>query len=181
MKVRTNASTMFVTYDPKTKIARVLDNAETNSGLSLVFVQDDSSWDMYENVSDVEKWLGCDSYEIDSPEIVDEIAFYSENRYESKYSVSFEANWMQLILSREPFEDDFNVLDSVADMEYYRGSHFQTKEEIRLYAESDLPYDDEADDYSEYESKLYEELKNEIIEQAKSAGVPVEKLEFYYD
>ena len=78
MRVETNASTMFVTYDDEEKIVRVLDNEETNpitdeEKVRLEDVEDDSSWDMFEDVEDVEEWLGIDYNNPDTPRIVEEI------------------------------------------------------------------------------------------------------------
>lgn len=56
MKVETNAYTMFVSYNEKEKIARVLDSIETNSGFSLKDVTDDSSWEVFENVENIYDW-----------------------------------------------------------------------------------------------------------------------------
>ena len=76
MKVVTNASTMFVTYDPEEKIVMVLDNEETNDpNFDIRNVEDDSSWDMYENVDDVETWLGIDYNNPEADRIIDEIEF----------------------------------------------------------------------------------------------------------
>ena len=75
MKIETNASTMFVTYDAEEKIVMCLDNEETNSGMDIRDVEDDSSWDMYENVDDVEAWLGIDYNNPEADRIVDEIEF----------------------------------------------------------------------------------------------------------
>lgn len=76
MKVETNASTMFITYDAENKIVMVLDNDETNDpNFDIRNVEDDSSWDMYENVDDVEAWLGIDYNNPDADKIVDEIEF----------------------------------------------------------------------------------------------------------
>lgn len=72
MKVETNASTMFVTYDEETKIAMVLDNEETNADIRTV--EDDSSWELYEDIEDIEDFLGCNA-DCDASEIVDEIEF----------------------------------------------------------------------------------------------------------
>lgn len=71
-KVETNAGTMFVSYDAEEKIARVLDNEETNSGLDIREVEDDSSWDVYENIEDIEALIGINDTP-DSSVIVDEI------------------------------------------------------------------------------------------------------------
>lgn len=73
-KIETNASTMFVSYDVEEKLARVLDNEETNSGLDIREVEDDSSWDIYGNIEDIESFIGVDNTP-DSPVIVDEIIF----------------------------------------------------------------------------------------------------------
>lgn len=57
-KVETNASTMFVTYDEEEKIVMCLDNEDTNSGYQLSDVEDDSSWDRFDDVENFEEWLG---------------------------------------------------------------------------------------------------------------------------
>lgn len=72
LKVRTNASTMFVSYDESEKLAKVLDNDETNSGLDLREVEDDSSWTVFEDVEDIETFIGIDDT-LDSAVIVDTI------------------------------------------------------------------------------------------------------------
>ena len=71
-KVETNAYTEFVSYDDNEKIARVLYNEETNSGLDIREVEDDSSWTVYEDVEDIEDFIGIDDTP-DSPVIFDEI------------------------------------------------------------------------------------------------------------
>lgn len=71
-KVETNAFTEFVSYDEEEKIARVLYSEETNSGMDIREVEDDSSWDIYENIEDIEAFIGIDDTP-DSPVIVDEI------------------------------------------------------------------------------------------------------------
>ena len=93
-----------------------------------------------------------------------------------KYEVTYEGNWMELILQRdidEP-ESEYQVVDSVDDMDYYKNSgnpYIKDHEEIRLYAESDNPDEEE----------MYEELKESIIEQAEENGIPKENLIFFYD
>lgn len=72
LKVRTNASTMLVSYDESEKLAKVLDNDETNRELDIRKVEDDSSWDVYENIEDIESFVGVDDTP-DSSVIVDEI------------------------------------------------------------------------------------------------------------
>lgn len=73
MKVETNASTMFVTYDTDEKIVRILDNDETNSGARLSDVEDDSSWEIFENVDNFNEWLGVDYNNPDAPKVIEEI------------------------------------------------------------------------------------------------------------
>jgi hypothetical protein len=68
MKVETNAEAMFVTYDDETKTARVI----TADGFSINEVEDDSSWDSYEGVENVEEWLGVDYNDPDAAKIVEE-------------------------------------------------------------------------------------------------------------
>ena len=68
LKVKTNASTIFVTYDAEEKIVMCLDNEETNSDFDLRNVEDDSSWDRFDNVDDLDEWLG-------EAKIEDEIEF----------------------------------------------------------------------------------------------------------
>lgn len=67
-KVETNASTMFVTYDEEEKVVMCLDNEETNSGMDIREVEDDSSWDKYNDVEDFSEWLG-------EAEVIDETVF----------------------------------------------------------------------------------------------------------
>ena len=74
-KVETNASTMFVTYDEENQIVRVLDNEETNGGIGINEVEDDSSWEKFTNVGNLEEWLGVDHNDSDSPRITDESEF----------------------------------------------------------------------------------------------------------
>lgn len=72
-KVETNAFTEFVTYDEEEKVARVLYNEETNSGLDIREVEDDSSWEVYEDVDDIDEFLGIDYNDPDTARIIDEI------------------------------------------------------------------------------------------------------------
>lgn len=73
MKVETNADTMLVTYEPETKIARVLNDAED---INILTVEDDSSWEMFENVADVEEWLEIDYNNPDSPRVTASTVIY---------------------------------------------------------------------------------------------------------
>lgn len=73
MKVETNADTMLVTYDPETKIVRVLNDAKDINALT---VEDDSSWEMFENVADVEEWLEIDDNNPDSPKVTVSTVIY---------------------------------------------------------------------------------------------------------
>lgn len=72
MKIETNASIMFVSYDAAEKLARVLDNEETNRGLDIRKVEDDSSWDTYENIEDINSFVGVNDTP-DSSVIIDTI------------------------------------------------------------------------------------------------------------
>lgn len=75
-KVETNASTMFMTYDNEEQIVRLLDNEATNDRLiGIKDVEDDSSWEMFTGVEDLEEWLGADYNDSDSPRITDEAEF----------------------------------------------------------------------------------------------------------
>lgn len=74
-EVKTNASTMFVTYDEEDQIVRVLDNEETNGGIGINEVEDDSSWETFTDVEDLEEWLGIDYNDSDSPRIIEEAEF----------------------------------------------------------------------------------------------------------
>lgn len=87
MKVETNTDTMLVTYEPETKIARVLNDAEDIDALT---VEDDSSWNMFEDVEDIEEWLGVDYNNSDAPKILVEtyithIQRKPDREYERKY------------------------------------------------------------------------------------------------
>ena len=81
MRVETNASFMFVTYDPEEKIARVLDTWETQGHgteespfrTRLEDVEDDSSWNIYEGIEDIETWLNIDYSDPDGVHIIEEI------------------------------------------------------------------------------------------------------------
>ena len=59
---------MFVTYDEEEKVVMCLDNEETNSGMDIREVEDDSSWDKYNDVEDFSEWLG-------EAEVIDETEF----------------------------------------------------------------------------------------------------------
>lgn len=74
-KVETNSSTMFVTYDEEDQIVRALDNEETNGGIGINDIDDDSSWEMFTDVENLEEWLGIDYNDSDSPRIIEEAEF----------------------------------------------------------------------------------------------------------
>lgn len=86
-----------------------------------------------------------------------------------KYDVTFEGNWMQLIL--RPTENGFDVIKSVADME---------DSDIRLYAESDIEPEIDEDGFED-DTKMYDDLVEQIKDQASSKGLDLESLAFYYD
>ena len=75
-KVETNTSTMFMTYDNEEQIVRLLDNEATNDRLiGIKDVEDDSLWEMFTGVEDLDSWLGVDYNNPDAPQIVDEAEF----------------------------------------------------------------------------------------------------------
>lgn len=69
MRVRTNANNMLVTYNNEEKIVRVLpDSCEININyIDLTDVEDDSSWNLFEDVENINDIIGNES------EIVEEI------------------------------------------------------------------------------------------------------------
>lgn len=74
--VRTNGYDMLVTYDPKEKIARYANDIDVAPYLGhLDQVEDDSSWDVAEDVEDLEEWLGIGKGDPEEPEILESIDF----------------------------------------------------------------------------------------------------------
>lgn len=69
MRVRTNANNMLVTYDNEEKVVRVLpDSCKININyIDLKDVEDDSSWDIFEDVENINDVIGNES------EIIEEI------------------------------------------------------------------------------------------------------------
>lgn len=69
MRVRTNANNMLVTYDNEENIVRVLpDSCKININyIDLKDVEDDSSWNLFEDVENINDIIGNES------EIVEEI------------------------------------------------------------------------------------------------------------
>ena len=62
---------MFATYDEENQIVMCMDNEYTNPGaeqVRLADVEDDSSWDRFDDVDDFDEWLG-------EAQIVEEIEF----------------------------------------------------------------------------------------------------------
>lgn len=73
--VKTNGYDMLVTYDAEEQIARYLNEMDVTPFLGhLDKVEDDSSWEIAEDVESLEKWLGV-GLEEDAPEILDFIDF----------------------------------------------------------------------------------------------------------
>lgn len=73
--IKTNGYDMLVTYDTEARIARYLNEMDVTPFLGhLDKVEDDSSWQIAEDVEDLEKWLGIGQGE-DAPEILDSIDF----------------------------------------------------------------------------------------------------------
>lgn len=85
------------------------------------------------------------------------------------YDVTYQGNWMQLILRMT--DNGYDIINSVSDME---------DDDIRLYAESDIEpiIDDEG---YENDDDMYNDLKEQIIAQAKNANIEISKLHFWYD
>lgn len=73
--VRTNGYDMLATYDEEEKIVRYENNIDVTPFLgNLEAVEDDSSWDIDEDVESFEEWLGIGS-DSEAPEIFDCIGF----------------------------------------------------------------------------------------------------------
>ena len=85
------------------------------------------------------------------------------------YDVTYQGNWMQLILRMT--DNGYDIIDSVSDME---------DDDIRLYAESDIEPIIDDEDY-ENDDDMYNDLKEQIIAQAKNANIEISKLHFWYD
>lgn len=74
--VRTNGYDMLVTYDQEEKIARYANDIDITPCLGhLDQVEDDSSWDVAEDVEDLEEWLGISKGNPEGPEILEIIDF----------------------------------------------------------------------------------------------------------
>lgn len=74
--VRTNGYDMLVTYDEENQIARYANEFDVTPCLGhLEMVEDDSSWEIAEEVEDLEAWLGFGREGHDEPEILDCIDF----------------------------------------------------------------------------------------------------------
>lgn len=72
--VETNASTMIVLHDTEDKTATVLDTAETNTpGFNLAAVEDASAGEIFEDIEDVEEFLGIDYNNPETPRIIETI------------------------------------------------------------------------------------------------------------
>ncbi len=85
MKVRTNASTMFVAYEVEEESLWILDNEYTNSEeADLRIVEDWTSWNLFENIEDPEEFLGIDYQDSTSPSIVDEIEYEYSNELDQE-------------------------------------------------------------------------------------------------
>ena len=91
------------------------------------------------------------------------------DKFSDVYDVTYEGNWMQLIL--RPTDDGYKVIRSVSNMD---------DDDIRLYAETDTEPEIDDNGY-ENDDDMYNELKEDIIEQAKEYGIPETKLHFWYD
>ena len=77
MRVSTNAYNMFVTYDEEEQVVRFLTDSNdiSTSDIALEDVEDDSSWEIAEDVENVEEWLGVDYNNPDAARIIEEVEF----------------------------------------------------------------------------------------------------------
>lgn len=74
--VRTNGYDMLVTHDENDCIARFMNTVDVSVYLgNLDLVEDDSSWDIAEDVEDLEEWLGIGNGDQEEPEILESIDF----------------------------------------------------------------------------------------------------------
>lgn len=74
--VRTNGYDMLVTYDEEEKIARYTEELDPLPFLGhLEDVEDDSSWQIAEEVENLEEWLGIGKGDAEEPEILESIDF----------------------------------------------------------------------------------------------------------
>ena len=72
--VETNASTMIVLHDTEDKTATVLDTAETNTpDFNLASVEDVSAGEIFEDIEDIEEFLGIDYNSPETPRIIETI------------------------------------------------------------------------------------------------------------
>lgn len=75
MYIKTNAYDMLVSYDAEEKLVRYTAEMDVQPLLHhLDEIEDDSSWELVEDVDDVEEWLGIDYANSEAPKIVEEIS-----------------------------------------------------------------------------------------------------------
>lgn len=73
--VKTNGYDMMATYNTESKEVRYTTASFVPEYINnLAAVEDDSSWEVEENVNDFEKWLGIGN-DPEAPEIITEIEF----------------------------------------------------------------------------------------------------------
>lgn len=73
--VRTNGYDVMVTFDPDEKIVRFTSEMDVEPFLGhLDDVEDDSSWEIAEDINSVEEWLGI-GLDSESPVILESIDF----------------------------------------------------------------------------------------------------------
>lgn len=69
--IETNARTMLVLHDTDDKTATVLDTFETNSfDFTFADVEDVSAGEIFEDVEELEEWLGIDYNDPETPRII---------------------------------------------------------------------------------------------------------------
>ena len=104
-KVETNSSTMFVSYDEEEKIARVLDNEETEDGLDIREVEDDSSWDVYTVIFVPEKLI-----------ISEKKRIWMDLLFLSKYIGALDQNEIPLIFWGQYFKLSYQIFEDLNEL-----------------------------------------------------------------
>lgn len=79
--VKTNGYDMLVTYDQEEKIVRYTNEIDVTPFMGhLDKVEDDTSWEIAEDIENLEKWLGIGNGEVEEPKIIESILFWINRR-----------------------------------------------------------------------------------------------------
>lgn len=74
--IRTNGYYMLATYDETTNTVRfTITDFVSECINNLLSVEDDSSWELEEGITNFEEWLGVDCTNPEAPEILAEVEF----------------------------------------------------------------------------------------------------------